>query len=208
RTDLGAPPMTIDTVHITHVAVDLALHQLRSGEGRPLLLFHGLGGATPDEVPRPLAGWPGPIWGLDFTGHGQSSVPPGGGYTAESLMADADHALRHIGEATIYGRGLGAYIALLIAGARPQLVKGVILDDGTGIAGGGPSPHSSTVADPPAPPPDAPDAPAGATPDPYALVELGRDVRPADYATTYVRQALEFSGLDVPITVVATVRPP
>ena len=35
--------------------------------------------------------------------------------------------------------------------------------------------------------------------DPFALVELARDVRPDDYATTYVRQALQFSGLEAPV---------
>ncbi|MEO6989555.1 MAG: hypothetical protein ABI239_13020, partial [Aquihabitans sp.] len=98
-------------------------------------------------------------------------------------------------------------IALLIAGARHQLVTGAILDDGTGIAGGGPSPHSSSVVDPPVPAAGAQDLPIQ-TPDPYALVELGRDVRPADYATTYARQALEFSGLETPLVVVAEVHPP
>lgn len=199
--------MTLDTVRITHVGIDLALHQLRDNPGRPLLLLHHLGGATPAEVPRPLAAWTGPVWGLDFTGHGQSTIPAGGGYTAETLMADVDHALGHLGECTIYGRGLGAYIALLIAGARPKLVTGAILDDGTGMAGGGPSAHSSSVVDPPVPGPAMEGQPTQ-TPDPFALVELGRDVRPADYATTYARQALEFSGIDTPLTVVAEVHPP
>ena len=45
-------------------------------------------------------------------------------------------------------------------------------------------------------------------PDPFALAELSHDVRPDDYATTYARQALQFSGLDAPIAVAAVVRPP
>ena len=52
-------------------------------------------------------------------------------------MADADAALAHLGPATVYGRGLGAYVALLIAGARPDLVRGAVLDDGPGLVGGG-----------------------------------------------------------------------
>jgi pimeloyl-ACP methyl ester carboxylesterase len=39
-------------------------------------------------------------------------------------MADVDIALRHLGEATVLGRGLGGYVAFLIAGARPTLVRG------------------------------------------------------------------------------------
>jgi len=48
----------------------------------------------------------------------------------------------------------------------------------------------------------------GDAPDPFALLELSRDVRPPDYASTYVRQAMHFSGLDVPVVVSAVVRPP
>ena len=44
--------------------------------------------------------WPGAVWGLDFTGHGASTVPVGGGYSAELLMGDADAALAELGPAT------------------------------------------------------------------------------------------------------------
>jgi pimeloyl-ACP methyl ester carboxylesterase len=198
---------TPSTTYLTHVKVQLALHELRAGAGRPLLLLHGLGEHTPSAPPAFAATWPGPVFGLDLTGHGGSSRAPGGGYTAEILMADADAALAHLGPATVVGRGLGAYVALLIAGARPELVVGAVLADGPGLSGGGPAPHSPSVVAPTA------DAVAAATaesglPDPFALVELARDVRPDDYATTYARQALQFSGLDAPISIAAVVRPP
>ena len=105
---------------------------------RPLLLLHELGGRSPAAAPPEVEGWPGPVWALDFTGHGGSTVPAGGGYTAEILMADADVALTSLGEVTVVGWGLGAYIAVLIAGARPALVKGTVVGDGHGIEGGGP----------------------------------------------------------------------
>jgi hypothetical protein len=47
----------------------------------------------------------------------------------------------------------------------------------------------------------------GSTPDPYALVELGRDPRPPDYATSFVRLALDGSSLDEPIAVSSIFRP-
>ena len=156
----------------------------------------------PTRCPRTWRRGPGPIWGLDLTGHGASSVPRGGGYTAEILMADADHAVAHLGEATVLGRGLGAYVALLIAGARPSAVAGAILTDGPGLAGGGPTPHSPVSLRP------APGVSLTEAPDPYALIEMSRDIRPPDYVATYVRQAMQFSGLEVPITVVGVVRPP
>ena len=194
--------MTDRRTHVlTHAAEALALHQLSDGEGRPLLLLHGLGEETPRSVPPHLRAWPGPVWGLDFTGHGESGIPRGGGYTAEILMADVDHALAFLGEATLHGRGLGAYVALLAAGGRPSAVVGAILADGPGLHGGGESPHSPSLVIPASPS-------RTGTPDPFVLAEMADDVRPADYATVYARQALEFSGLDEPIVVACVVRPP
>ena len=188
------------TTWLQHNLVRLALHQLADGAGRPLLLLHGLGETSPAELPVWARPWVGPVYALDFTGHGQSTVPPGGGYTAEVMMSDADVALAEIGPSTLLGRGLGAYVALLIAGARPKLVRGAILAAGPGMAGGGPSPVSPYVI------PNLPyPYPA---PDPMALAELTRDVRPADYAASFVRLATQFSGLATPIAVTPTARPP
>jgi pimeloyl-ACP methyl ester carboxylesterase len=190
------------TLTLRHYKRELAVWRLRDGEGRPLLLLHGLGERTPPTPPAVASEhWSGPIWGLDFTGHGASTVPVGGGYTAETFMADADVVLAELGPVTVVGRGLGAYVALLLAGARPSEVRGAVLADGTGLAGGGIGPVSPTVVVPPE------RWPADAAPDPFALVELTHDVRPPDYATSYVRQAVQFSGLDEPITVSAIVRP-
>jgi pimeloyl-ACP methyl ester carboxylesterase len=188
------------TTFLDHAQVRLALHELRPGDGPTLLLLHALADRTPDAVPDDVAGWPGSIHGLDFTGHGQSTVPAGGGYTSEVLMADADIALAHLGPCTVLGRGLGAYVALTIAGARPELVRGAVLDDGAGLAGGGDEPGSVSII----PTVEA----TGGAPDPWALVDLSRDLRPPDYATLYVRLALQASALEHPITVSARFRPP
>jgi pimeloyl-ACP methyl ester carboxylesterase len=194
---------------LTHGKIRLALHTLReastdSAPTRPLLILHGLGEAAPRDVPSWAAGWPGEIAALDFTGHGESTVPRGGGYTAELLLGDADAALAALTDddpdrqITVIGRGLGAYIALQLAGARAAKVHGAVLTDGPGLAGGPTAPTSQSVfrldSD-------------GSSPDPYALVELGRDLRPPDYATSFVRLALDGSSLDEPIAVSAVFRP-
>ena len=208
-----------NVVWLRHGKSRLALHLLREGWGRPLLLLHGLGERTPATVPTHLQGWAGPVYGLDLTGHGLSTRPVGGGYTAEILMADVDAALAHLGKVTVHGRGLGAYLALLIAGARPTEVRGVVLADGPGLVGGGIRPGSPHV-------PEVVTAGAGAggpgadgtagggaaadgagPPDPFALSELSRDVRPPDYALEYVRQMVQWSNLDTPIAVATVVRP-
>jgi pimeloyl-ACP methyl ester carboxylesterase len=136
---------------------------------------------------------------LDFTGHGASTVPAGGGYSAEILLGDADVALAHLGEATVVGRGLGGYVALMLAGARATQVRGTVICDGPGLWGGPTGPTSTSFV-------TLPDTTTA--PDPYALLELSRDLRPRDYAALFARLALEHSGLEDPITVAAVVRPP
>jgi pimeloyl-ACP methyl ester carboxylesterase len=192
----------VSSVALQHNKIQLALHELRAGEGRPLLHLHGLAERTPSEVPAHLASWPGPVWGLDLSGHGASGVAVGAGYFCEALMGDVDVAIAHLGEVTIYGRGLGAYVGLLAAGGRAEQVRGAVLADGPGLAGGGPSPSSPAVPTAVGPPPP------GGTPDPWALYELTRDVRPPDYAATFARQASTRSGLDTAIAVVGVNRPP
>jgi len=189
-------------VRLRHNKIELALHELRGGAGRPLLHLHGLAERSPSTVPEHLAAWPGPVWALDLAGHGDSGVAPGAGYFCEVLMGDVDIALAHLGPATLFGRGLGAYVGLLASGGRPDLVRGAILFDGPGLAGGGPWPVSpyitSSVAQPP----------PGGTPDPWAVLELTRDVRPPDYAATFARQAAASSGLDIAIAVCGVNRTP
>ena len=130
------------TVVLRHNKVELALHELRAGSGHPLLHLHGLAERTPSSVPAHLAAWPGPVWGLDLSGHGDSGVAIGAGYFCEALMGDVDIAIAELGPVTIYGRGLGAYVGLLAAGGRAEDVRGAIVADGPGLAGGGPSPSS------------------------------------------------------------------
>jgi hypothetical protein len=78
-------------------------------------------------------------------------------------------------------------------------VRGAILRDGPGLTGGGITPTSPSV--------EFVDPDAVAPPDPWALAELTRDPRPPDYATSFVRQAVHFSGLAEPITVCSVGRP-
>jgi len=189
-----------DVRFLTHGRIELALHCLRDADGPALLLLHGLGEQSPQQLEPDYENWPGPVYALDFTGHGQSTVPRGGGYTAELLQADVDIALAEIGPATIVGRGLGAYVSLLIAGGRPELVRGVVMRDGTGLAGGGAGLTSPYIG--------FADLTQLTPPDPYAIVELATDARPPDYCTEFVRLAVEYSGLHRPISVCACERAP
>jgi pimeloyl-ACP methyl ester carboxylesterase len=186
------------TIFIAHHKTKLAFHTLRDCDGPALLLLHGLGEHALAAPTADLATWPGPVYALDFTGHGESTIPEGGGYTAEILMGDADCALAVIGSATLLGRGLGAYVALMLAGARAADIHGAILCDGPGLAGGGDKPSPHNVRGVPG---------RETTPDPFALVELAQDLRPADYAAAFAGFAAENSSAKPAITVVATARP-
>jgi pimeloyl-ACP methyl ester carboxylesterase len=186
------------TTRLTHARMSLALHELKPGEGRPLLHLHGLGLRSPESLPADLESWPGPVYALDFTGHGGSSIPSGGGYTPEVLIGDVDAAIQHLGgEVTLVGRGLGAYVALLVAGARPDAVRGAILCDGPGIAGGGPAPGTPQAI--------RVDPEAVSPPDPWAVAELSKDIRPPDYAVDFAR--LASANAHPPLAIVAKARP-
>lgn len=203
-----SPATGTTPVELRHNRVSLALHTVPSGaapepdggSSRPLLLLHGLGESTPRVLPGHIR-WSGTVFGLDFTGHGASTVPAGGGYTSEILVGDVDAALCHIDEpVTVLGRGLGAYVALLVAAARPEVVRGTVMLDGPGIAGGGVHPGTRALVNPVLSHP-------GSSPDQYAMMELARDVRPPDYARTFAGFAVDRSELEVPLWVAAKVRP-
>jgi pimeloyl-ACP methyl ester carboxylesterase len=190
------------TDYLQHGRIRLALHTLqprRDSSAHPLLLLHGLGESAQAHRPESFSHWPGPVHALDFTGHGLSTIPQGGGYSCEVLMGDADVALARIGPATVLGRGLGAYVALLIAGARPHLVRGAVLVDGPGLAGtvASSSPYIPAV-----------NTTAAAPPDPFALAELATDARPPEYAVHYALIASQQSPLPHPIAICTREQPP
>ena len=131
---------------LQHGKVSLALHRLRAGGGRPLLLLHGLGEQSPQSVPGWCAGLGRTVVALDFTGHGRSTVPRGGGYSAETLLADADVGdrkrwVRRPCSAEGWGRTSHSNSPAL----APRSVWGAVLADGPGLAGGSIQPMSSSV---------------------------------------------------------------
>lgn len=233
---LSAQLHSDDLVWLRHARLRLALHRLHVAERRdsssepPLLLLPGLGESVtalragawrPDEI-RALGydverDW----WALDLSGHGLSDWAAGGGYSVETLLGDVDLALERLGSATLCGRGLGAYLALLAQGARPSLVRGVLLCDGPGLHAGGAEPHalqtqgglahalasgvSEVVAEAQTQDlyaeRDQRSDRGDHSPDPLAAQELETEVRPPGYVGLFVRQATALSGLDKPIRI-------
>jgi pimeloyl-ACP methyl ester carboxylesterase len=169
-------------MRVKHARVTLELHELAHRSGVPVLLLHALYGSSADWG-EAAATWPGAVFALDFAGHGHSESIVGGAYYPELLVGDADAALAHIGRAAIVGAGLGAYIALLLAGARHGRVPAALLLSGAGLAGGGALPDfqsdfpSFTVAE---------REPGGCDP---MVHTLDRDIRPVEYAAAFARAA-------------------
>ena len=125
---------------LVHGRVTLELYERRRGDGAPLLLLHALRSSS-ESWDGGFEAWPGPVYALDFSGHGRSKWLTGGAYTPELLTADADAALAHLDRpAVLVGAGLGAYVALLLAGARAAQVSAALLLPGPGLDGGGPLP--------------------------------------------------------------------
>lgn len=172
-------------MRIHHGRTAIALHELAHGDGLPLLLLHGLGGSSADWGEL-AAHWPGRVIGVDFSGHGQSEPLHGGAYWPEILLGDADLALEQLGSAAVAGAGLGAYIALLLAGSRAKSVPAALLLPGPGLTGGGPQPDFDRPFLTSLTPSDHPPLPAGCDP---MCVSLGLDPRPPEYAAQFAAAA-------------------
>jgi pimeloyl-ACP methyl ester carboxylesterase len=169
-------------MRIKHGRVTLELHELAYRSGVPVLFLHALYGSSADWG-EAAATWPGAVFALDFAGHGHSESILGGAYYPELLVGDADAALAHIGRAAIVGAGLGAYVALLLAGARRALVPAALLLPGAGLAGGGALPDFQREF------PKFSVAKREARACDPMVQALDRDVRPVDYAEPFAHAA-------------------
>ncbi|MBX3027190.1 alpha/beta hydrolase [bacterium] len=172
-------------MRLRHARTTIALHELAHGDGLPLLVLHPLGGSSADWR-QDAAAWPGRVIGVDFSGHGDSPPLPGGAYWPELLLGDADVALEQIAPAAVAGAGLGAYIALLLAGSRPQAVPAALLLPGRGLAGGGPQPDFDRPFLTGLTPSEHPPLPAGCDP---LCCALDLDPRPPEYAARFAAAA-------------------
>jgi len=112
------------------------LRYLAAGEGQPVLLVHGLGGAAGNWVAlAPLLLRERRLLVPELPGHGGSSPLP----AAPSLNAYADPLaalLEHEGapSAAVVGHSLGGAITLRLAIRRPEAVRALVLAGAAGIS--------------------------------------------------------------------------
>ena len=112
---------------------DVRLSVVRGGAtGDPVVLLHGLAGSA--EEMRPTAAallGRHRVAALDQRGHGHSTRRP----ADLSRRAYADDVIALLDEpATLVGQSMGAHTALLVAAARPDLVRRLVMVEG-GVGG-------------------------------------------------------------------------
>jgi len=110
------------------------LRYLVAGEGEPLVLVHGLGGAAANWLALAPLLLPGRrVLVPELPGHGGSAPLP----AAPSLNAYADRiALLMERPAAVVGHSLGGAITLRLAIRRPELVSKLVLAGAAGISSG------------------------------------------------------------------------
>lgn len=114
------------------VLVDgVRLHYARAGQGRPVLLLHGVtdAGRCWGRTAEALAQAHDVIL-LDQRAHGQSAAPQRG-YSLADLAADAACVIRELDltPTAVLGHSLGARAGLTLAATYPELVARLVLDD-------------------------------------------------------------------------------
>jgi pimeloyl-ACP methyl ester carboxylesterase len=112
---------------------EVTLSALRGGtHGDPVVLLHGLAGAAQELAPTAEALLDRHrVLALDQRGHGHSARRP----ADLSRRAFVDDVIAVLDEpAILVGQSMGAHTAMLVAAARPDLVRGLVMLEG-GVGG-------------------------------------------------------------------------
>lgn len=127
---------------------ELTLHYEDDGDpgAPPILVLHGITQSSATWawlVPHLAADHR--VVRLDFRGHGRSGRTPGA-YAFPGYIADATAVIEQVlgGPAVVVGHSLGGGTAAGLAQTRPDLVRGVVLEDPAIMAG--PSGETAVVA--------------------------------------------------------------
>jgi 3-oxoadipate enol-lactonase len=98
-----------------------------------VVLLHplALAGSVWDRFASAL---PGPVLAPDARGHGRSTWD-GNPFTVEDMAADVASAVADLGPVDVIGMSMGASTALVLAASRPDLVRRLVLANGTACYG-------------------------------------------------------------------------
>ena len=105
------------------------------GEGLSVLLLHGLAGTAVEW--EETAAWLSAthrVVALDQRGHGRSERRPAD-VSREAIVADAIAAIDDLAlaPAVLIGQSLGGHTAFLVAAARPDLVRGLVIAEASPV---------------------------------------------------------------------------
>lgn len=97
------------------------------GQGRPIVMVHGLGGSIANwDIVGPRLASGGRVGALDLPGFGLS--PPGKDWTLATHTAAILDTIEYVGApVTLVGNSLGGLLAETVAASRPDLVDALIL---------------------------------------------------------------------------------
>lgn len=114
-----------------HDGIEIAYDAAGNAESNVLVLLHGLGSARSTWDPLvPSLTERDRVVVKDFRGHGESSHAPGT-YTLEYFAADTIALCESITTEPVVmaGHSLGGVVAHTVANLRPELVRGLLLED-------------------------------------------------------------------------------
>jgi len=112
------------------------IHYLAGGDGRPLVLVHGLGGKAQDWAPMmpSLMRRGYRVYALDLLGFGQSDSPDVDySISLQARILQQFFESQHLTRADLGGWSMGGWVAFRFTLAHPELVRRVFVDDSAGI---------------------------------------------------------------------------
>lgn len=112
-------------VALAHTQINVDDH---GGEGRAVLLVHGLGGSAGNwDIVAPTLATTARVLALDLPGHGRSGPVPDHTLAVHATAVTDLISSEGWDRVTLVGSSMGGLVSLLVASANPELVEDVIL---------------------------------------------------------------------------------
>jgi pimeloyl-ACP methyl ester carboxylesterase len=130
--------LRLNGVHGQYVTVNgYKMHYLVGGNGRPLVLLHGLGSRGEDWanlIPQLIAGGHR-VYAVDLLGYGMSAKPRDAEYSIaqQAGMVEGFLQSQHLDQVDLAGWSMGGWIAMKVALEQPQKVRRLVLLDSAGL---------------------------------------------------------------------------